>query len=105
MQLISIAEKQLIVVGVLFFIMVGINFFLKQFDLLYGHTGAVYGAGFTDVNITLWMYRILMVLSVAAAVAFGAGVVKRRFKTAAVVPVLMIAVGVVGFGAVSYTHL
>ncbi len=79
--------------------MVGINFFLKQFDLLYGHTGAVYGAGFTDVNITLWMYRILMVLSVAAAVAFGAGVVKRRFKTAAVVPVLMIAVGVVGFGA------
>ena len=99
MQLISIAEKQLIVVGVLFFIMVGINFFLKQFDLLYGHTGAVYGAGFTDVNITLWMYRILMVLSVAAAVAFGAGVVKRRFKTAAVVPVLMIAVGVVGFGA------
>lgn len=99
MQLISIAEKQLIVVGVLFFIMVGINFFLKQFDLLYGHTGAVYGAGFTDVNITLWMYRVLMVLSVAAAVAFGAGVVKRRFKTAAVVPVLMIAVGVVGFGA------
>lgn len=99
MQLISIAEKQLIVVGVLFFIMVGINFFLKQFDLLYGHTGAVYGAGFADVNITLWMYRVLMVLSVAAAVAFGAGVVKRRFKTAAVVPVLMIAVGVVGFGA------
>lgn len=99
MQLVSIAEKQLIIVGVLFFVMVGVNFFLKQFDLLYGHTGAVYGASFTDVNITLWMYRILMVLSVIAAVAFGAGIVKRRFKTAVTVPVLMIVVGLLGTGA------
>ncbi len=99
MQLVSIAEKQLIIVGVLFFIMVGINFFLKQFDLLYGHTGAVYGASFTDVNITLWMYRILMVLSIVAAVAFGAGIVKRRFKTAVTAPVLMIVVGLLGTGA------
>ena len=41
MHLISIAEKQLIIVGILFFVMVAINFFLKQFDLLYGHTGTV----------------------------------------------------------------
>ena len=34
--LISIAEKQLIIVGVLFFLMVGVNFFLKQYDLLFG---------------------------------------------------------------------
>ena len=26
--------------------------FLKQFDLLFGSTGAVNGAGYTDVNIT-----------------------------------------------------
>ena len=99
MQLVSIAEKQLIIVGVLFFVMVGISFFLRQFDLLYGHTGAVYGASYTDVNITLWMYRILMVLSIIAAVAFGMGIVKRRFKTAVTVPVLMIVVGLVGTGA------
>lgn len=59
-MLVHIAEKQLIVVGVLFFLMVGVNFFLRQYDLLFGSTGAVYGAGFTDVNITLWMYRIMM---------------------------------------------
>lgn len=100
MQLVSIAEKQLIIVGVLFFLMVGVNFFLKQFDLLYGHTGGtVYGANFTDVNITLWVYRIIMVLSVVAAVAFASGVMKRKFKRIVSVPVLMIAVGLLGTGA------
>ncbi|MCI9598427.1 MAG: UPF0182 family protein [Firmicutes bacterium] len=100
MQLVSIAEKQLIIVGVLFFLMVGVNFFLKQFDLLYGHTGGtVYGANFTDVNITLWVYRIIMALSVVAAVAFASGVMKRKFKRVVTVPVLMIAVGLLGTGA------
>ncbi len=99
MRLVSIAEKQLIIVGVLFFLMVGVNFFLKQFDLLYGHTGAVYGAGFTDVTITLWLYRIIMVLSVLAAITFAMGIRKRRFKMVATVPVVMIAVGLLGTGA------
>lgn len=99
MQLVIIAEKQLIIVGVLFFLMVGVNFFLKQFDLLYGHTGAVYGASFTDVTITLWVYRVIMVLSIAAAIMFAAGIVKRKFKMVATVPVVMILVGLLGTGA------
>ena len=88
-MLVSIAEKQLIIVGVLFFIMVGVNFFLKQYNLLFGSTGAVYGAGFTDVNITLWIYRVIMVLSILAAIGFAVGIKKKQVKPA----------------AVSYTHL
>jgi len=69
-QLLSIASGKIGALGFIFFLMVGANFFLRQFDLLYGHTGAVYGAGFTDVNVTLWMYRILCGLAVLAAVLF-----------------------------------
>lgn len=98
-MLISIAEKQLIIVGVLFFIMVGVNFFLKQYSLLFGSTGAVYGAGFTDINITLWVYRIIMVLSVIAAIGFAIGISKRKVKPAVIAPILMVAVGLVGTGA------
>lgn len=98
-MLVSIAEKQLIIVGVLFFLMVGVNFFLKQYDLLFGSTGAVYGAGFTDINITLWIYRALMVLSVIAAIGFAIGISKKKVKPAVAVPVVMIAVGLVGTGA------
>lgn len=77
-MLLSIAEKQLIVVGILFFIMLGVNFFLKQYNLLFGSTGAVFGAGFTDVNVTLWVYRIVMVLSVLAAIGFAVGIKKKK---------------------------
>ena len=98
-MLVSIAEKQLIIVGVLFFLMVGVNFFLKQYDLLFGSTGAVHGAGFTDVNITLWMYRIIMVLAVFAAVGFAVGISRRHIKPAVVAPITMIIIGVAGTGA------
>ena len=98
-MLVSIAEKQLIIVGVLFFLMVGVNFFLKQYDLLFGSTGAVHGAGFTDVNITLWMYRIIMVLAVFAAVGFAVGINRRHIKPAVVAPIIMIIIGVAGTGA------
>ena len=97
--MIHIAEKQLIIVGILFFLMIGVHFFLKQYDLLFGSTGAVYGAGFTDVNVTLWMYRILIGLSVLAAIGFAIGITKKKFKPAIAVPVVMLAVGLLGTGA------
>ena len=70
--------------------MLAINFFLRQFDLLHAHTGAVYGAGFTDVNVTLWMLRILCVLSIVSAIAFIIFMKKKNYKKLLSVPVLMI---------------
>lgn len=95
-ELMTIASKQLIVVGVIFFLMLAVNFYLRQFGLLFASTGAVYGAGFTDVNITLWMYRILMGLAVLGAVVFAIGVVRRKFKLILTIPVVMIFVGLMG---------
>ncbi|MDR3304756.1 MAG: UPF0182 family protein [Clostridiales Family XIII bacterium] len=95
-ELIYIASKQIIVLGILFFLMLGVNFFLRQFDLLYTSTDALYGAGYTDIHITLWVYRILIVLSVIAAIMFAVGVLRKKVKTTFVVPVVMIAVGIIG---------
>ena len=86
-------------VGVVFFIMLAVHYFLKQFTLLYTHTGAVYGAGFTDVNITLWVYRVLMVLALAGAVAVIISMMKKKLKPVLTIPVIMIAVGILGTGA------
>ena len=97
-QLLGIASKQILVLGVLFFLMLGVNFFLKQFDLLYSSTGVLYGAGFTDVNVTLWMYRALAVLSIAGAVGFAIGLSKKKFRSMLTIPVIMIGVGVIGMG-------
>ena len=97
-NLVKIASKQIIVLGVLFFLMVGVNFLLKQFDLLYSERGCLYGAGFTDINVTLWMYRVLIGLSVVAAVGFVIGFVRKKFRSMLTVPVIMILIGVIGTG-------
>jgi uncharacterized membrane protein (UPF0182 family) len=99
MEILSIASKQVIVLGVLFFLMVSANFFLRQYDLLYSDTGALFGAGFTDINVTLWMYRAEIVLALLAAISFAIGVKRRKYKTVLSLPVIMIAVGAIGTGA------
>lgn len=98
-QLLHIAGGQLSFLGVVFFVMIALHFFLKQFDLLHAHTGAVYGAGFTDVTVNLWVYRILMVLALVGAVTVVHHIHKKEFKKVLTIPVVMIAVGVLGVGA------
>lgn len=98
-QLMQIASGKIAVLGFIFFAMLGLNFFLQQFDLLHEHTGAVYGAGFTDVNITLWVLRILCALSVVSAILFVVNMKRKKYKSLLTVPVVMIVVGLVGSGA------
>ena len=98
-QLLSIASGKIMALGCIFFLMLGLDFFLQQFELLQAHTGAVYGAGFTDVTVTLWKLRILCVLAVVAAIMFIAQAKKKNFKQLLTIPVIMIAVGAVGTGA------
>ena len=85
--------------GIVFFLMLGAYFMLAQFDLLHAHTGVVYGAGFTDVHVTLWVYRLLMLLSLVGALLVIPAVRKRSVKRIAAIPAVMIAVYVLGIGA------
>lgn len=98
-QLVGIAGRQIQTIGVLFFLMVGVNFWLKQYTLLYSGNGVLYGAGFTDINVTLWVYRILIGLSLVAAVTFLIGFRQKKFKLMLAVPLLMILVSIAGTGA------
>ena len=98
-QLMQIASGKISILGFIFFAMLGVNFFLRQFDLLHAHTGAVYGAGFTDVTITLWMYRALCALAVLSAILFIINMKRKKYKSLFTVPVIMIVLGLAGTGA------
>ncbi len=97
-ELLKIGLRQITVLGVLFFIALGIGYFLRQYDLLYSTRGVAYGASYTDVNVTLLMYKALMVLAIVSAVLYGAGMLMNKYKMAFVGPVLMIIVALVGNG-------
>ena len=97
-QILSVASGKLSALGCIFFILVAIDYALKQFQLLYAHNGTVYGAGFTDVNITLWKFRIICVLSVIFAVLFVVFMMKKKYVKVVALPVILIAVGLLGSG-------
>ncbi len=67
----SISEKIIphisVLTGLLFFA-TGVGLFLARFSVLLSPTGAVFGAGYTDINI------ILPLLSLLSAIAFIAGI-------------------------------
>ncbi len=94
--LVSVATGQLTVLCVIFFLMLGIAFFLRQFDLLHSHTGVVYGAGYTDIHVRLWILRILTVLSVVGALVSVPFIHRKQIKKLLYVPLIMIIVAAAG---------
>lgn len=82
--------------GSLFFIVLSINYFLRSYELLYSPRGVAYGAGFTDVKITLWMYRIMGGASIISAFIFLYGAIKKDIKKAAIGPIMIIVVAILG---------
>ncbi len=100
-QLIHIASGKLTLLGIVFYLMVAMDFLMRQFDLLHVHTGAVYGAGFTDVNVKLWVYRLIMVLSIVGAVTLCHHMHRKEPKKLVRIPIAIVAVGLLG-GVVSF---
>lgn len=100
-QLLRIASGKLTLLGIVFYLMVAMDFLMRQFDLLHVHTGAVYGAGFTDVNVKLWVYRLIMVLSIVGAVTLCHHMHRKEPKKLVRIPIAIVAVGLLG-GVVSF---
>ena len=90
--------NQISIIGSLILLFLGLKFFLKTYDLLYSSLGKVFGAGYTDMAITLNLYRILSIGCVVAAVTFFIGARKRNLKFALMLPALLIAISIVGTG-------
>lgn len=90
--------NQLSFIGIFVFLFLGVRYVLRCYDLLYSRLGRVFGAGFTDINITLNLYRILAIGCVVAAVTFYLGARKRNLKYALTVPAALIIFSIAGTG-------
>ena len=98
----SILFTMFMVIGALFLITVGIGFYLDSFELLYSNRGAIYGAGYTDVNVTMWVNRIKAVLAIGLALLLLIGLKgKSKQKIFAVGMVSLIIVSLAGAGVES----
>ncbi|HQK53814.1 MAG TPA: UPF0182 family protein, partial [Sedimentibacter sp.] len=90
--------NQLSIIGVFLFLLLALRYVLRSYDLLFSRLGRVFGAGYTDINVTLNLYRILAVGCVLAAITFFIGARKRNLKTALAVPAALIIISIAGTG-------
>ncbi len=91
--------NELSFIGIFVFIFLSIKYVLRSYDLLYSQLGRVFGAGYTDINITLNLYRILAVGCLVSAVTFFIGARKRNLRSALSVPVALIVISIIGTAA------
>ncbi len=95
----SIGRVQILALAFVLLLIVAGTIFLKQYDLLYSSTGTVKdGAGYTDVHISLWVYRIEFILALASAVGVIIFGKMRKYKKILILPVITICVAIVGGG-------
>ncbi|HUG38636.1 MAG TPA: UPF0182 family protein [Candidatus Limnocylindrales bacterium] len=63
------ARTHLLGLGALVLVLRGGGFWLDQYDVLFSPRGGVFGASYTDVNASLPVFRVLVVLAVLCALA------------------------------------
>ncbi len=92
----SIAKAQLMIIGSFLLIMIAVNLLLRQFDLLFTSSGVVYGPGYTEVNVILWIYRIIAGIAILGIPALIISVKKGKLKPIIFIPIAMVAVAAIG---------
>lgn len=100
----DLALGQIMMIAVVFFLVLGLRVYLKSFSLLYSPRGAAFGASYTDINVTLWVYRIQMAVCAFSAVAVILAIIRRKPLWAAIGPVLLVAVYLLGLGAEAFVQ-
>jgi hypothetical protein len=84
------AFKELVLLGFIFFVLMGIGYYLKTFKLLYSTKGIVFGATYTDIHVSLQFYRALAIVSFVAAILLLVGFYRKNIKYIVAAPAIII---------------
>lgn len=95
-KILNIAGRQLLILGVIFFAVLGLGYFIRSYDLLYSPRGVAYGASYTDIKVTLLKYRVIMIIAFLSAVLLIIGVKRKKLRLAVSGPALMILISIIG---------
>jgi len=94
------AGKQLAIVSALMALLISLGYIIKGWNLLYDPTGVVYGAGYTDANITLIFYRIISITAIIASIVIFISVIKGKIKPI-IISIVLIFLFIIGEGITS----
>jgi uncharacterized protein len=101
-DVIKFAGKQLAVVAFLFMITLSIGYVLKALSLVFSYTGVTFGASYTDIHVSLVFYKVIVVVSLIAAVVIFASLMTSKAKPI-VISVVVIALLVAAQAVTSFS--
>ena len=94
----NFAGKQLAVIAALLMLIISLGYMIKGWNLAYSSRGIVFGASYTDVNVSLKFYKVISIVSIIFAVLIFFSIILRKVKpiifSVIIVFVLMIGEGV-----------
>jgi len=89
------SEIHMSLLGAVAFAMMAYGYRMGMFDLLYSSRGIIFGAGFTDVNASLPMLWILLVLSCIVSLSFVVNAFKGGWRIPAASLIVLLAFSIV----------
>ncbi len=95
-DLIGLAAKQIAILGFVMFVILALKHFFNRYDLLFSPEGITYGAGYTDIAVTLKVYMLKAVVCVLSGGLVIYAAFKNRFKMALLGPAVLIIISVIG---------
>ncbi len=61
-------------------LLIGCSYLLKSYNLVYSTRGVSYGAGYTDVKITMIFYKVIAVACVISSIVVFISILKLKFR-------------------------
>ena len=99
-EILRAGGKQLSFLGGVFFILLAFGFYLRSFELLYSSRGIAFGAGYTDIHVSLPFYYLYIAICVITAISFMISYKGKKIKMMIFGPLLLI-VAILASGIVS----
>ncbi len=91
--------RQLSIFGAMLLILLSGVFYTKGLSLAYSPRGVAFGASYTDVHVTLPMYKIIAIICIIASIVVAYSIMKKRVKwivvTGAFILVLIVSEGII----------
>ena len=91
------AGKQLAIVSALVLFLVSLGYLIKAWNLVYSPRGMVFGASYTDTNVSLRFYQVIAIASIIAAIITSISVLTSKVKPV-VISVIVIVLLIFGEG-------
>ncbi len=87
--------------GAAFLVLLAVQYWLRTFSVLYSTRGEVFGAGYTDIAVTLKLYRLLAAAALGGAAAFFIGARRKNIRLTLAGPALLVVITILGGFAAS----